>query len=65
MRLGYKHYKPDSKILNISSYPEDIQKLCKIFSNDPFITMEEVSNEIKISKDDLISISNEIRNDDY
>ena len=65
MRLGYKHYKPESKNLNISSYSENIQNICKIFSNDPFISMEEVSNEIKISKDDLISISNEIRNNDY
>ena len=52
MRLGYKHYKPDSKILNISSYSEKIQKICKIFSDDPFEAMENISLKLNIGKDE-------------
>jgi len=65
MRLGYKHYKPDSKILDITTYSENIKKICSIFSNDPFISMEDLSKELNISKDDLLILSNEIRENDY
>ena len=50
MRLGYKHYKPESKNLNISSYSENIQNICKIFSNDPFISMERFQMKSKFLK---------------
>ena len=55
MRLGYKHYKPEQKILDISSYPNSIKKICEIFSNDPFISMEEIANQLSISRDELVS----------
>ena len=65
MRLGYQHYKPHSKILNINTYSDDIKKICTIFSNDPFISMEDLSNELNISKDYLLILSNEIRENNY
>ena len=65
MRLGYKHYKPDQKSLDISSYPDNIKKICEIFSNDPFISMEEIANQLSVSKDNLISTSEKVRNDDF
>ena len=65
MRLGYKHYKPEQKILDISSYPKSIKKICEIFSNDPFISMEEIANQLSISRDELVSLSEKVRNDDF
>ena len=65
MRLGYKHYKPEAKVLDISSYSDEIKKICKIFSNNPFISMEEISNELNISKDELIAVSEKVRKDNY
>lgn len=65
MRLGYKHYKPEQKILDISSYQNNIKKICEIFSNDPFISMEEIAEQLSISKDELISLSEKVRNDDF
>ncbi len=65
MRLGYKHYKPELKKLDISSYPENIRDICKILSNDPFESMENVSNKLNISKDQLQDLSIQIRKDDY
>ena len=29
MRLGYKHYKPEAKVLDISSYSDEIKKFVK------------------------------------
>ena len=65
MRLGYKHFKPDSKILNISSYSEKIQKICKIFSDDPFEAMDNISLKLNIGKDELLNLSDQIRKDSY
>ena len=65
MRLGYKHYKPELTKLDISSYPENIRNICKILSNDPFESMENVSNKLNISKDQLQDLSIKIRKDDY
>ena len=65
MRLGYKHYKPELKKLDISSYPENIRNICKILSDDPFESMENISNKLNISKDELQDLSIQIRKDDY
>jgi dTDP-4-amino-4,6-dideoxy-D-glucose ammonia-lyase len=65
MRLGYKHYKPEPKKLDISSYPENIRNICKILSNDPFESMGNISNKLNISKDQLQDLSIQIRKDDY
>ena len=65
MRLGYKHYKPDYQKLNISSYENNIKKICEMFSNDPFISMEEISKKLNISKNNLVLLSNQIREDEY
>jgi len=54
MRLGYKHYKPDYQKLNISSYENNIKKICEMFSNDQFISMEEISKKLNISKNNLV-----------
>ena len=65
MRLGYKHYKPEEHILDISSYDKNVRNICTIFSNDPFISMEEISKNLNISKEELLIISDKIRENDY
>jgi len=64
MRLGYKHYKPEDKVLDISNYPALVKKICEIFSNDPFENMKNISSKLNISKDELKKISLEIRKND-
>ena len=65
MKLGYQYHNiSQTNSAKLQDYSALIIEYVNLLANDPFITQEEISLKLVLSKDELIKLNTIIRNDD-